>query len=61
MTDCELVAERKRVATLPNCDRCGRFTSNPTHYSECIGSETMWLCIDELLCPRCAEDIDHAK
>jgi len=45
----------KRYATLPNCDLCGRFTSDPTELSECRGLGNGYACFELLLCPRCAE------
>lgn len=47
----------RRPATLPNCTRCGRFTSTPTVRQWCTGGNAMGIhiCHEELLCPRCAE------
>ena len=44
----------KRYATLPNCDGCGRFTSNPEVRSECVGANGFIACYEQLLCKRCA-------
>lgn len=49
------MSETKQIATLPNCDQCGRFTSRPVHLSECIGIDSGYLCMHLLLCPGCGE------
>lgn len=46
--------DRRRFATLPNCDHCGRFTSNPTVVSGCISGGGHHACWEWLLCPTCA-------
>lgn len=47
----------RRCPTLPNCDRCGQFASNPTVRSWCTGGNAMGshICHEELTCPRCTE------
>ena len=46
---------RGRVATLPNCDGCGRFTARPTRIdTSWSGGAGMHVCSELLLCPRCA-------
>lgn len=42
-------------ATLPNCDGCGRFTSNPDVKRWCEGRGDWHACHERLLCPKCAE------
>lgn len=49
-----LIASRN-YATLPNCDGCGRFTSNPDVKRWCEGQGDWHVCYERLLCPKCAE------
>lgn len=47
---------RRQFATLPNCDRCGRFTSKPVVDSGCDSyGAGVFACWERLLCQRCAE------
>lgn len=44
------------TAPLPNCDRCGRFTSKPTLVDNSwTGGSGMFFCSELLFCPRCME------
>ena len=51
------IAPRKRYATLPNCDRCGRFTNAPTVRSGCTVAADWIVCHEELLCQRCLDQL----
>lgn len=54
----EMIAKLKvsrNHATLPNCDVCGRFTSNPDVKRWCEGQGDWHACYERLLCPKCAE------
>jgi hypothetical protein len=45
----------RRVAALPNCDGCGRFTSAPHIESFCTGGNNLVVheCHERFLCPAC--------
>ncbi len=50
----ERTGVRHSTATLPNCDGCGRFTSDPTPVNNSwSGGAGMFVCSEQLLCPRC--------
>lgn len=49
-----ITVSEKRCATLPNCDGCGRFTSNPEVDHWCIDGGDYHACYEELLCPTCS-------
>ena len=52
------LAHTGRTATLPNCTKCGRYTSQPTVRTWCTGGNAMGAhyCGEDLLCPRCATE-----
>ena len=51
----EQATKPRRYATLPNCDRCGRFTSTPTLKRGCVHMGRVICCYELLLCPSCCE------
>ena len=51
----ERTGVRYKTTTLPNCDRCGQFTSQPDVRRSCDSYSDYHVCWELLICPRCAE------